>query len=389
MKHVAILGSTGSVGRNCLDVIRRHRSRFHVAALTTNTQTETLSIQIKEFEPTFCAIGDGEKADELKNLLAGSKIQVGIGSEGVVEAAVRPEVDLVVNALVGAAGLLPTIKAIEAGKDIALANKESLVMAGELIMHMAAESRIRLIPIDSEHSGILQCLQGHSSEEVARILLTASGGPLLNREPIEFESISPEEALAHPTWEMGPKITIDSASLMNKGLEVIEAHWLFGVPLSKIEVVVHPQSIIHSLVEFTDGSILAQMGVPDMRVPIQLALTFPQRLNTPYNRLDLTEVRHLSFLQPDTHKFPCLKLAYRAAENGGTLPAVLNAANERAVQAFLNHRIAFTRIPVLIEEALNRHEKIDHPSLDEIMKADQWSRRFVQGRVEGRMGRLC
>ncbi|MFQ6092045.1 MAG: 1-deoxy-D-xylulose-5-phosphate reductoisomerase [bacterium] len=384
MRRIALLGSTGSIGRNCLDVIGRLRSRFRVVALTTNAHTETLASQAREFEPKFCAVMDASKGEDLRTRLCGTEIEVGVGPEGLFEAATHPDADLVVNGLVGASGLLPTIKAIEAGKDVALANKESLVMAGELIMPMAEEQKTRIIPIDSEHSGIMQSLQGHHPDEVARIILTASGGPFLDRRPEEFESITLQQALKHPTWEMGPKITIDSATLMNKGLEVIEAHWLFGLPISQIEVIVHPQSVIHSLVEFVDGSIIAQMGPPDMRLPIQCALTFPERVGSPHPRMDFAQVKRLTFQNPDLERFPCLALAYRAAQIGGTMPAVLNSANEVAVQAFLDDRIPFPRIASIIEDAMNRHERVDRPSLEEILKADQWARRLVSEQLSSK-----
>ena len=382
MKRIALLGSTGSIGTNCLDVIRHLRSRFQVVALTAYNSTETLADQAAEFHPTLCAVMNEKKVDDLRQRLLGTDIRVRTGSEGLIEAATHPEVDLVVNGLVGAAGLVPTIKAIEAGKDVALANKESLVMAGEFIMGLAHEKGVRLIPVDSEHSGIMQCLHGQRREDVARIILTASGGPFLNRRRDEFQSITPRQALEHPTWTMGPKITIDSATLMNKGLEVIEAQWLFSTPTSHIEVMIHQQSIVHSMVEFTDGSILAQLGMPDMKLPIQIALTFPERLNSHCSRIDFAQVSMLTFEKPDTEKFPCLGLAFRAAEQGGTAPAVLNAANEVAVHAFLDNRIPFEGIPSLIEETLTGHEGIDHPSLEEILAADEWARHDTMERIK-------
>jgi len=284
---------------------------------------------------------------------------------------------MVVNALVGAAGLLPTVKAVEAGKTVALANKESLVMAGRLIMDLADRQNVQIIPIDSEHSGIMQCLRGYRPQDVSRIILTASGGPFLDRDPDDFASITPEEALEHPTWAMGPKITIDSATMMNKGFEVIEARWLFDIPTSRIEVVIHPQSTIHAVVEFTDGSMLAQMAVADMRLPIQYALNYPERMNSPCSRLNLTDIGHLSFRQPDMERFPCLGLACHAAAEGGTLPAVLNAANEIAVELFLENRLSFVRIPSVIEQAMQEHRSIDQPSLEEILEADRWARQYV------------
>lgn len=377
MKRISLLGATGSIGTNCLDVIRRYPSRFRVVALTTKTNIETIQHQAEEFRPAFCAAGDEKRAKELKDRLAGTQIDVGVGSDGLLEAATHPDADIVVNALVGAVGLLPTVRAIEAGKTVALANKESLVMAGSLIMPMAQKHGVQIIPIDSEHSGIMQCFQGYASKDVAKIILTASGGPFLNRDPEAFDTVTPQEALAHPTWDMGPKITIDSATLMNKGLEVIEAHWLFGVPVSDIEVIVHPQSIVHALIQFRDGSMLAQMGVTDMRLPIQYALSYPERLSPSQAQLNLAEVKALSFQNPDEQRFPCLGLAYRAAEAGGTMPTVLNAANETAVEAFLGGRIPFGHIPSTIEEAMKNHSPLDDPSLDEVLEADQWARDHV------------
>lgn len=377
MKRISLLGATGSIGTSCLDVIRQHPSRFRVVALTARTQTEAIVHLANEFQPAFCAVGDEKQALEVKDRFAGTTIAVGTGIDGLLQAATHPEADIVVNALVGAAGLLPTAKAIEAGKTIALANKESLVMAGSLIMSMARQQKVQIIPIDSEHSGIMQCLQGYATKDVAKIILTASGGPFLDRDPDEFTSITPREALAHPTWDMGPKITIDSATLMNKGFEVLEAHWLFGLPTSQIEVIVHPQSIVHALIEFTDGSILAQMGAHDMRLPIQYALSYPERIDSPFSQLNLAQVNTLSFQKPDWERFPCLGLAYRAAELGGTMPAVLNAANEVAVGFFLRGRIPFNRIPSMIEQVMKEHAPVDRPSLDAILKADQWARQYL------------
>ena len=377
MKRIALLGSTGSIGKNCLDVVRRLKSQFQVVALTAKNNTELLAEQAMEFRPELCAVMDRDNADDLRNRLSGSEIDTCVGPEGLLEAATHPTADLVVNGLVASVGLMRTIKALEAGKDVALANKESLVMAGELIMNLAREKNVRIIPVDSEHSGIMQCLHGNRREDVARIILTASGGPFFNRRPEEFQSITPQQALEHPTWEMGPKITVDSATFMNKGLEVIEAHWLFDVPLSHIEVTVHKQSIVHSMVEFTDGSILAQIGIPDMRLPIQNALTFPDKMPSPYSRVDFGRITMLTFEKPDHTKFPCLKLAHKAGQDGGSTPVVLNAANEIAVQAFLENRISFERIPSLIEEAMIAHERIDRPSLDEIFAVDHWARNYV------------
>ena len=305
------------------------------------------------------------------------------GAEGYSEAASLPSVDMVVTAVVGAAGVVPTLAAIDAGKDVALANKETLVVAGEIVMQNAAARNVRILPVDSEHSAIFQCLAGSRPEDLSKILLTASGGPFLNRPKEEFAGITPESALRHPNWQMGPKITIDSATLMNKGLEVIEAKWLFGVPLAQIEVVVHPQSIVHSMVAFRDGSVMAQMGVPDMKGAIAYALSFPARLPLAQPLPDFTNGMALTFQKPDLEKFPCLSLAFRAGESGGTLPAVMNAANEVAVQAFLNGRVAFTRIPQVIRAVMEMHAVIDKPDLTALLEADRWARAAAEERIDG------
>lgn len=381
MKRVAILGSTGSIGTNCLDVIRRLSGRFSVIGLSANVNVGLLLGQAREFNPLILAVMDVEKGLALKSLLKLEDLKVVLEIEGLIEVATRPEVDMVVNALVGAVGLIPTLKAIEAGKQIALANKESLVMGGELVMRKAHEHGVQIVPIDSEHSAIFQCLFGRNPKELTKIILTASGGPFLDKDAAELDRVSLKEALSHPTWEMGPKITVDSATLMNKGLEVIEAHWLFDVPLSKIEVVIHPQSVIHSMVELVDGSVIAQLAMPDMRLPIQYALTFPERLESPCFRVDFSQTRELAFCPPNPEKFTCLKLAYQAAEVGGTMPVVLNAANEVAVQAFLDERIAFNDIPAIIEEAMNKHLCVTDPSLEEILAADEWARQISSEKI--------
>lgn len=374
VKGVAILGSTGSVGVNSLDVIRRLQDRFSVVGLSANVKIELLFSQAKEFGAQVLAVMDPEKGSALKSRLKSEPIEVFSGIEGLIKVATYPEVDIVVNALVGAVGLIPTLKAIQAGKRIALANKESLVMAGELVTREAREHGVQIIPVDSEHSAIFQCLQGRHPGELAKIILTASGGPFLDKDVAEFDDISLKETLAHPTWTMGPKITVDSATLMNKGLEVIEAHWLFGVPLPQIEVVIHPQSIIHSMIELVDGSVIAQLAVPDMRLPIQYALTFPERLISPCSKLDFSHLRELTFRSPEPEKFVCLKLAYQAAQIGGTMPAVLNAANEIAVRAFLAEKLSFNEIPVIIEETMNSHVPVSYPDLEDILSADRWAR---------------
>ncbi len=372
-RHIAILGSTGSIGRSTLEVIRRYTDRYRVSYLTTNTNIDLLRTQIAEFRPRGVVVTDHAKASALKKEL-GTRVEILSGSAALEEVVCRPEVDLVVSSLVGFAGLKPTIAAIRTGKNIALANKETLVVAGTIIMSLVKEHGVSLIPIDSEHSAILQCLQGENSRQIERLILTASGGPFLHRPLEEFSTITVEEALRHPRWRMGNKITIDSATLMNKGLEVIEAHWLFDLPPERIEVVIHPQSIIHSMVEFHDGSIKAQLGLPDMKVPIQYALTYPDRWPMDGPRVDFPRLQSMTFFPPDTSRFPNLRLAYEALRAGGTAPAVLNAANEVAVDAFLHRSISFSRIPELVEDALAFHTVVDSPKLDDIIEADRSTR---------------
>jgi 1-deoxy-D-xylulose-5-phosphate reductoisomerase len=376
-KNIAILGSTGSIGRSTLEVIKNLPDRFRVTVLTARGNIELLQEQIAQFRPHRVVVQDDSNATGLRRRL-GNGIDVLSGEEGLETVVGGDDVDVVLSSLVGFAGLRPTLSAIEAGKDVALANKETLVVGGEIIMRRVREKGVRLIPVDSEHSAILQCLQGEDRSSVARLLLTASGGPFLHLERGRFGSVTKAEALNHPTWRMGNKITIDSATLMNKGLEVIEAFWLFGIPGERIEVVIHPQSIIHSMVEFVDGSIKAQMGVPDMKVPIQYALTFPERPPSPYRRIDFATLREMTFFPPDLDKFRCLALAYRALATGGTAPAVLNAANEVAVEMFLDERLPFSAIPSLIEDALNNHTPKHGITLDDLIHADGETRRYVR-----------
>lgn len=378
--NIAILGSTGSIGRSSLEVIAAHPGRFRVTYLTAHRSVELLAEQASRFRPRGVVVGEARNADFLRSRLNGST-EVLWGEDGLLDAVTRPDVDLVISSLVGFAGLRPTLRAIEAGKDIALANKETLVVAGEMVMRTVAQRGVRLMPVDSEHSAILQCLQGEDIRTVARLILTASGGPFLHVDKERFPHITPAEALRHPTWRMGNKISIDSATLMNKGLEVIEAHWLFGLPASKIEVIVHPQSIIHSMVEFVDGSVKAQLGMPDMKLPIQYALTYPERPVSAFTRLDLAALGRMTFLEPDIEKFRCLALAFHALETGGTAPAVLNAANEVAVEHFLGGRLPFSAIPRLIEETLTVHQSVAHPGLDDIVHADREARAFVQQQI--------
>ncbi|WP_337865411.1 1-deoxy-D-xylulose-5-phosphate reductoisomerase [Ignavibacterium sp.] len=376
MKKVLILGSTGSIGVNALSVIRKFPDRFSVAGLTVNSNISTLSEQIEEFNPEFVVINDQSKAKELaKNL--NRKIKIISSENGLVEAAKKYDYDILIGAIVGFAGLSPTLEAIKRGKRIALANKETLVVAGEIVTRLVAENSAEIIPVDSEHSAIYQCLVGENLNEVEKLILTASGGPFLNKEKSFFDNATVNEALNHPNWKMGSKITIDSATMMNKGLEVIEAHWLFGLPVDKISVVIHPQSIIHSMVQFVDGSIKAQLGLPDMKLPIQYALTFPERLSNDFERTNLPLINNLTFFEPDFNKFECLKLAYQALNTGGTSPCILNAANEIAVEKFLNGDIKFSEIPKMINKALDKVENHSNPDIETIIECDKLTREFV------------
>ena len=379
-RPLAILGSTGSIGVSTLDFAAAHPREFSVAGLAAGGNVELMVGQIAEHQPKLVALSDEEAADRLREQVRGTNVAVRGGPEGVLEVATMEGAETVVAAIVGAQGLLPTLEAIRAGKTVALANKEILVCAGALVVREAA-GRGNLIPIDSEHSAIFQCLAGQDRSAVRRIILTGSGGPFRGSSPEEMAGVKAQEALNHPTWEMGPKVTIDSATLMNKGLEVIEAHWLFGLPPERIEVVIHRQSIVHSLVEFTDGSMLAQLGPTDMRLPIAYALSYPRRMALNQPSLSLVEVGQLSFEQPDEEAFPCLKYAYEALERGGTLPAVLNAANEVAVQAFLEDAIGFLDIPRLIRAAMDGHQPKPVTSLDVVMEADRWARRLTHEAV--------
>ncbi len=376
-KKIAILGSTGSIGRSTLDVVRQFGDRFEVVALGAGSNYALLCEQIAEFKPETVSVIDRRVADDLINLLKEKGIQspeVLYGPEGYRAVAAHPGSKILVSAMVGAAGLVPTLAAIEAGKDIALANKETLVIAGEIVIRLAAEKNIRILPVDSEHSAIFQALQGNHRQALARILLTASGGPFFNKTREEIQAMTPEAALRHPNWSMGRKITIDSATLMNKGLEVIEARWLFGVELDQISVHVHPESVVHSMVEYIDGSVIAQLGVPDMKIPIAYALTYPERLPVAGPRLDLFGLQKLSFYPPDSEKFPCLRLAYEASRCGSTMPAVLNAANEIAVNAFLDKKIGFADIPDIIEKVMSSHKVAPSADLGAILDADAWAR---------------
>jgi len=375
MKTVSILGSTGSIGVSTLDVIAGDPSRFKAVALSAGRNLELLKRQIDEFRPAIVSVIDEAHACRLRDML-GHPFAVTIlsGESGCAEVASYKGADMVVSAMSGAAGLSPTIAGIEAGKDIALANKETMVMAGGLVMDMAASRGVKIIPVDSEHSAIFQCLAGHNRKEVRRLILTASGGPFFTLPIDRFADIRLEDALRHPNWEMGQKITIDSASMMNKGLEIIEAMWLFGIDREQIDVCIHPQSIVHSMVEYIDGSVIAQMGVPDMRGPISYALGYPQRVPGVLPCLDLCSVGALEFLSPDPVKFPALELAYKVAGTGGTGPAVLNASNEVAVEAFVEGKIGFTDITLLVREVLESHRTHDIGTISDVLEADRWAR---------------
>jgi 1-deoxy-D-xylulose-5-phosphate reductoisomerase len=375
-KNIAILGSTGSIGRNSLEVIRNFPDRFAATYLTANTNIDLLEQQIRLFHPRGVVVLDAGCADTLRGRVD-SSVEVLCGEEGLVQAVTRADVDIVISSLVGFAGLKPTIAAIQHRKRIALANKETLVVAGGLITSLVKQYGVDLLPVDSEHSAILQCLAGEDRSLVTRLILTASGGPFLNTPFESFPTLTVENALSHPNWKMGNKITIDSATLMNKGLEVIEAHWLFGLPAERIHVVIHPQSIIHSMVEFVDGSIKAQLGLPDMKLPIQYALSYPERWPMNGARVDFPALRSMTFFEPDRAKFRCLGLAYDALSLGGTAPAILNAANEMAVSAFLQHRISFEKIPVVIERAISLHKTRPNPDLQDIIEADRQVRVLV------------
>jgi len=379
MKTLAVMGSTGSIGRNTLAIVSRFPDRFQVAALVADTSVALLAEQIQAVRPKLAVVRDADFAKTLRGLLPGGfDVEIAFGEEGRLQAAAHPDVDTVVAAMVGAVGLPAVLAAIEAGKTIALANKETLVMAGQEVMEASRRRNVSIFPIDSEHSAIFQCLQGNRKQDVARILLTCSGGPFRRLAASEFRRITPEDALRHPNWSMGSKITIDSATLMNKGLELIEAHHLFGVPVNRIEVVVHPESIVHSMVAFRDGSVMAQMGVPDMKTAIACSLSWPERLDIGQPFPDFAALGALHFEAPDEGRFPCLRLAKEAASIGETMPAVLNAANEVAVRAFLDRRIGFTDIADRIERTMAAHRVVSGPSLKDIFEADRWARQFVE-----------
>lgn len=374
MKKLSILGSTGSIGVSTLEVVAAHRDKFEVVALTGGTNLALLSRQIKEFSPRVASVISEESAEILRKMVRGSKTEILHGVPGMIAAASADEATMVVAAIVGAAGLVPTVAAIRAGKDVALANKETLVTAGRLIMDLIKKRGVNLYPVDSEHSAVFQSLQGHRNDDVKRIILTASGGPFFQYPLEKLAGVSIDDALNHPNWSMGRKITIDSATMMNKGLEVIEASWLFDIPVDRISVVIHPQSIVHSMVEYVDGCVMAQMGVPDMKAPIAYALTYPERVATGVRGLDLTSIGSLTFFDPDYERFPALKLAYRAVRDGESMPAVMNAANEVAVDAFLSGKVRFMDIASIIEKTMDAHQPHDLAAIEDVLQADRWGR---------------
>ncbi|MBU5636984.1 1-deoxy-D-xylulose-5-phosphate reductoisomerase [Geomonas sp. Red69] len=378
MKNLTILGSTGSIGASTLEVVAAHRDKFRVVALTAGSNLELLKEQIETFQPDLVSVLCADKAKALSRSLRGKKPEIMHGVEGLIAAATAAETTMVVAAIVGAAGLVPTAAAIMAGKDVALANKETLVTAGHLIMRMVREKDVRLYPVDSEHCAVFQSMAGHRSQDIHRVILTASGGPFLNWGKEKLACATVADALNHPNWSMGKKITVDSASMMNKGLEVIEARWLFDIPVERIAVNIHPQSIVHSMVEYIDGSVMAQLGVPDMKGPIAYALTYPGRVASGVKPLDLTELSGLTFLKPDTDRFPALKLAYDAVQAGESMPAVMNAANEIAVENFLSGRIGFMAISETIARVMELHTPRSLYSIEEVLEADRWGRRTAR-----------
>jgi len=386
MKRIAILGSTGSIGVQTLDVIAAFPERYSAYSLTVNTRIDLLEKQIAQFNPHIVTVMDPDQASQLSLSLDSPQVLTGL--DGLIEAVTHPDIDMVISALPGSIGLIPTLKAIEANKTIGLANKEILVMAGEILIQSARFHNVNILPIDSEHCAIHQCLSGQDPSQVKRLILTASGGPFQNIKQEDLETISSIDALNHPTWNMGPKVTIDSATLMNKGFEVIEAHWLFEIPISKIEVVIHPQSIIHSMIEMVDGSILAQLGPTDMRIPIQYVLSYPERLDSPWPRFDIGKHWSLTLDPPDMQMFPCLGLAYQASRMGNTLPTILSTADEIAVESFLQNQIGFTDIPLIINDALEDYTMLKDRSkkvtLESIMEADLWTRTYCRQKLFAR-----
>ena len=379
MKKIAILGSTGSIGTQTLEIVRTNKD-LEVTALAAGRNIDLLEEQIREFRPKLAAVWSEELASELKGRIRDLDVEVCAGMDGLLAVAAQPDSEILVTAIVGMIGILPTIEAIKAGKDIALANKETLVTAGHIIMPLAEEYHVSILPVDSEHSAIFQSLQGGKEKALHKILLTASGGPFRGKKRNELVNIQVEDALKHPNWEMGRKITIDSSTMVNKGLEVIEAKWLFGVSVDQIQVVVQPQSIIHSMVEYEDGAVIAQLGTPDMKLPIQYALYYPERRFLPGERLDFYKLSQITFEQPDMETFYGLRLAIEAGKKGGSLPTVFNAANERAVAMFLDRKIGYLDIPAIIQECMEHHRNIENPSVDEILKTEQETYEFIKNR---------
>ena len=379
MKKIAILGSTGSIGTQTLEIVRTNGD-LEVTALAAGNNIDLLEQQIREFRPKLAAVWKEERAAELKSRVRDMDIEIVSGMDGLLSVAAAPESEILVTAIVGMIGILPTIEAIKAGKDIALANKETLVTAGHIIMPLAKERGVSILPVDSEHSAIFQSLQGGQRKALHKILLTASGGPFRGKKREELKNIQVEDALKHPNWEMGRKITIDSSTMVNKGLEVIEAKWLFGVTVDQIQVVVQPQSIIHSMVEYEDGAVIAQLGTPDMKLPIQYALYYPERRYLPGDRLDFAALQQITFEKPDMETFYGLKLAYEAGRRGGSLPTVLNAANERAVAMFLDRKIGYLQIPEIIQACMENHKNIENPTVEEILKTEQETYQFIKNR---------
>ncbi|HEA66193.1 MAG TPA: 1-deoxy-D-xylulose-5-phosphate reductoisomerase [Desulfobacterales bacterium] len=379
MKHLSILGSTGSIGSNTLKVVEMFPERFTVKAMTAKKNIRLIARQIEQFKPELAVVYDEKGAQDLRDRLpTGTKVEIMYGAEGYIAAATQPSVDMVVAAMVGAAGLMPTLAAIDEGIDIALANKETLVMAGDIVMKRADERDVQILPIDSEHSAIFQCISGSRKADLKKIILTASGGPLIHRPKNEFNKIKPKDALKHPTWQMGEKISIDSATLMNKGLEILEAKHFFGVSQDRIEVLIHPQSIVHSMVAYHDGAVIAQLGVPDMRGAIAYALSWPERLPLDQPLPDFQNIGALTFERPDLNRFPCLQMAFDVCQAGGTLPVVLNAANEVAVQTFLNQATSFDKIPEIIRDTIDQHVNVSNPSLSDILETDRWARKQAE-----------
>ena len=382
VRRISILGSTGSIGRNTLDIISRQPGVFEVAALASRSDWETIANQAKLFQPAFVAIYEEEAASRVRDLLKGSGIEVLNGVDGILEAASTDRADVVVSSIVGAAGVMPTYAAVEAGKIVALANKEALVAAGRLITEEAQRTGARIIPVDSEHSAVFQSLMGQDRSAVRKVILTASGGPFFGKGKDVLSRVTPEMALDHPRWKMGPKVTVDSATMMNKGLEIIEARWIFDIPAEKIEVLIHPQSIVHSMVEYLDGSVMAQMGITDMRIPIAFALSYPDRLDLALDPLDLAVVGRLDFHKPDQEMFPCLALAYEALERGNGIPAVMNAANEIAVESFLSGELSFTGIADVVRTVMDDPPDFDDQTLSGILRGDQLARTAARGIID-------